>query len=128
MWLYFALLSALTNAVGTIARKTHGSTARPAEIAWWSEAIMVPCSLALVLANHQKLFKNHEFVLPTLAASVIYCFATIFLLIAYKYGQTSVVTPLSNLLPVGLLVASFLMFGTIPPLSGVIGVLLVGGG
>jgi drug/metabolite transporter (DMT)-like permease len=129
MWFYFALLSALTNAVGTVARKTHGSSARPAEIAWWCQLIMVPCSLALVLLNHHhKLFKNHNFILPTLAASVIYCFSTIFLLIAYKYGQTSVVTPLSNLLPVGLLVASFLMFGTVPPLTGVIGVLLVGGG
>jgi uncharacterized membrane protein len=128
MWFYFALLSALTNAVGTVARKTHGSNARPAELAWWSQLIMVPCSLAILLLNHHKLFTSHKFILPTLTSSVIYCFATVFLFIAYKYGQISVVTPLSNLLPVGLLIASYLMFGTKPPIAGILGVLLVGSG
>lgn len=128
MWFYFALLSALTNTVGTIARKTHGSTARPAELAWWTQLVMVPCSLALIFLNPQPLYKNYDFIAPTIASSIIYCFAAILIFVAYKYGETSVVTPLGNLLPVGLLIASYLMFGTVPPVTGIIGVLLVGFG
>jgi drug/metabolite transporter (DMT)-like permease len=84
------------------------------------QLIMVPCSLALVLLNHQTLYTKHNFIVPTLASSVIYCLATVLMLIAYKYGQTSVGTPLGNLLPVGLLIASFLMFGTVPPITGIL--------
>lgn len=128
MWFYFALLSALTNAVGTLARRTHGSLGRPVELAWCSQLIMVICSLILIGLNPHNLWKNDSFILPTVASGIIYTFATILLFIAYKHSQVSVVTPLTNLVPVGLLVASFLMFGTVPPVAGIFGVLLVGAG
>jgi uncharacterized membrane protein len=128
MWFYFALLSALTNAVGTVARRTHGSLARPVELAWYSQLVMVPCGLGLVAITPHPLWRDQSFILPTVASGIIYTFATVLLFVAYKYSQISVVTPLGNLLPVGLLVASFFMFGTVPPVAGVFGVLLVGSG
>lgn len=44
---------------------------------------------------------------------------------AYKYGDASVVSPLTNVLPIVLVVTTFLLLGTVPGWYGLIGIFLV---
>ena len=124
-WFYYALLSAVINAFGILARKTHGSTARPLELAWLTELFMIPFTTALVVINHDTLYSSTAFILPTVAGSDIYAFAGVLVFTAYKYGDASEISPLQTLLPLGLIVSSFIMFGTVPTVGGLLGVLLV---
>jgi len=125
MWFYYALLSALLNAVNILARKTHGTTARPLELAWLTQVVMVPFSTVLLVLNRHNLYTSTDFLIPTLAASVIYAFAAVLMFTAYKYGEASEISPLQTLLPLGLIVTSYIMFKEIPSPAGLIGVLMV---
>ncbi|MEO6760833.1 MAG: DMT family transporter [Candidatus Saccharimonadales bacterium] len=125
MWFYFAIMSAAVNAVSTIARRTHGSTAKPVELAWWTLLISLPCSIALLVIDHSTPWVNYDFLLPSIAAGTISAFAVVLLLTAYKYGETSAITPISNLLPIGLVISSFIFFDTIPTIGGLLGIILV---
>lgn len=124
-WFYYALLSAVINATGILARKTHGSTARPLELAWLTELLMIPFTTMLVVIDHDNLYTSTDFIIPNLAGSVIYAFAGVLVFTAYKYGEASEISPLQTLLPLGLIVSSYIMFGTVPSLAGLAGVLMV---
>lgn len=125
MWFYFAVLSAVSGSVATLARRTHGSTSRPVELAWWTQMLTIPFSGMLVLLTHQRLYINHGFLLPAVASAALASFACVLCFSAYKYGDASVICPLSNLQPIALLISSFIMFGTTPSLMGLVGILFI---
>ncbi len=125
MWFYFAVLAAAGNAVSLVAHRTHGSTSRPVELAWWTQALTVPFSIAILLLARPHLYTSHAFLLPGIASSALASFGCVLLFSAYKYSDASVVCPLGNLLPVCLLVSSYVMFHTVPPVSGLAGIILV---
>ncbi len=128
MWFYFALLSAFLNSLGNVARRTHGSLAQPAELAWWSLLFGMPLGVGLVLINHEPFFTSYDFVVPAVVGSSISCFASCMLFKAYKYGDASAVSPLTNMLPIVLVVTSFLILGVLPGWYGLLGIFLVAAG
>lgn len=128
MWFYLALLSAFLNALSNVARRTHGSLAQPAELAWWSLLFSMPLGVGLLLISNQPMWTSTNFLAPAIAASVISCFGSVTLFRAYKYGNASVVSPLTNLLPIALVISMFIILGTLPGLYGLLGIVLVVGG
>lgn len=128
MWFILAILSAFFNSLGNVARRTHGSLAQPAELAWWCLLFSMPLGIGLVLISHQPLYVNTGFMVPAITGSAISCFASVLLFRAYKYGNASAVSPLTNLLPIALVITSFVILGTLPGLYGLAGIILVVGG
>jgi drug/metabolite transporter (DMT)-like permease len=125
MWFYFAVLAAVANAVSLVAHRTHGATSRPVELAWWTQALTVPFSVVILLLTHHQLYTSHDFLLPGIASSALCSFGCVLLFSAYKYSDASVVCPLGNLIPVGLIISSYVMFRTIPSATGLAGIALV---
>lgn len=125
MWFLLALLSAFFNSLGNVARRTHGSLAQPAELAWWSLLFSLPLGVGLVLVSNEPLFSSYDFLFPVILGSAISCFASVTLFKAYKYGDASAVSPLTNILPVVLVFTSFVILGSLPGLYGLGGILLI---
>lgn len=125
MWFYLALLSAFFNALGNVARRTHGSLAQPAELTWWTLLFSLPLAVGLLLISSEPYYTSHDFLLPSVVAGVMGCFSAVLQFRAYKLSDASVVSPITNLLPVLLIVTSFLILGTFPNLPGLIGILFV---
>lgn len=125
MWFYLALLSAFFNALANIARRTHGSLARPAELAWWTGLFSLPLGIGLVLVSGKPLWTDSAYLLPITVAAILSTYGHILLFRAYKFAEASAVTPMSNLLPIGLVVTSFLFLGISPSPLGLAGILLV---
>lgn len=125
MWFYLALLAALFTALADIARRTHGSTAQPAELSWWTIVFSLPLGLGLLLIDNEPIHITKEFLVPALSASVIGAYSGVLHFKAFKYGDVSAVTPIGNLIPIAVLGTSFVILGTVPSLAGVGGVLLV---
>lgn len=125
MWFYLALLSAFFNALANVARRTHGSLAQPAELSWWSLLLSLPLGVGLLLIGDQPFYSNTSFLLPALVASVMNTYGGVLMFRAYKYNDVSVVGPLTNFLPVGLVVTSLFILGIRPEPAGLAGILLV---
>lgn len=125
MWFYLALLSAFFSAFSNIARRTHGSLAQPAELSWWTLLFSLPLGLGLLLVSNQTWHIGNDYLIPLLSASLISCFSGVLLFRAYKYGDASAVSPISNLLPILLVPTSFLMLGLVPTWGGLAGILIV---
>lgn len=125
MWFYLALLSAFFNSLSNIARRTHGSLAQPAELAWWSLLFSTPLGLGLLLISKEPMWTNMGFILPAVIASAICSYGSVLMFKAYKYGQVSVVSPLANLIPIALVITSLIALGTVPKPLGLVGILLV---
>jgi drug/metabolite transporter (DMT)-like permease len=125
MWFFFALLSAFFNSFSNIARRTHGSLAQPSELSWWSLLISLPLGLGFLIASHGPLYTSNSFIFPSLVTSVLTCFSGILQFRAYKYGDASEITPISNLLPILLILSSFLILGAVPKIGGIIGILFI---
>ena len=128
MWFYLALLSAFFNAIGNIARRTHGSLADPVELSWWCLLFGMPLAVGLLLISDKPMYTNHAFVLPLIAASLINTLASVLQFKAYRLSDASVVSPITNFLPILLVGTSFLMLGVIPNWAGLVGILFVVGG
>lgn len=128
MWFFYALLSALTNSVQTIGRRTHGSVARPTELSWWTMVISLPFSVIILLLARPPYWTSLDFILPALASAAMNSYTSVLMFRAYKYSDASLVSPLTNLLPIGLVLSSFLMFGQLPSHMAFIGILVIVGG
>lgn len=128
MWFYLALLSAFFGALGNIARKTHGSLAQPAELSWWTLLFSLPLAFGFLLISNEPMYTSTDFLLPAMGAGSLGIFSSVLQFKAYKDGNASVVAPIANLLPILLVVTSFLILGISPNLPGLVGVLLVVGG
>jgi len=125
MWFLLAVLSAFFNSLGNVARRTHGSLAQPAELAWWSLLFSLPLTVGFVLISHERLYSSFDFVIPAAVASVLSCFGGVLLFRAYKYADASVICPLTNLLPIAMVPTTFIFTGQLPAPLGFVGVLLV---
>ena len=128
MWFYLALLSAFFNALANIARRTHGSLAQPAELAWWTGLFSLPLGIGLVLISNQPLWTDNGYILPMTFAAVLTTYGHVLLFRAYKFADASTVSPISNLLPVALVITSLFILGVAPSFLGLCGILLVVGG
>ena len=128
MWFYLAVLSALLNSFGNIARRTHGSLAQPAELVWWTLLFSMPLGFGLLLVSNGPHHTGNGYILPLLGVTVINCFASVSQFKAYKLSDASVVSPITNLLPIFLVVTSFFILGVLPNVAGLIGILFVVGG
>lgn len=124
MWFLLAVLSAFFNGLTNVARRTHGSLAEPAELAWWTMVLSLPLGLGLLLSDKQPIHLSWSFVLPSLAASGIGIYAGIQQFKAYKYGDASAISPISNLLPVVMVGISLVLLGTVPSPLGLAGILI----
>ena len=125
MWFYLALLSAFFNALANIARRTHGSLAQPVELAWWTGLFSLPLGIGLVLISNQPLWTDNNYILPITISAVLSTYGHVLLFRAYKFADASTVSPISNLLPIALVITSFLILGIVPSILGLCGVLLV---
>ena len=128
MWFYLALLSAFFNALGNVARRTHGSLAQPAELSWWTLLLSLPLVTGLLLVSSGPHYTSLDFLLPAIAAGFLGCFSAVLQFKAYKLADASVVSPITNLLPVMLVVTSFFILGVLPTFAGMVGILFVVGG
>lgn len=128
MWFYLAIISAFFNALGNIARRTHGSLAQPAELSWWTLLFSVPLGIGLLLISNKPYYHSTAFILPLLASALLNCISSVSQFKAYKLSQASVVSPIANFLPILLVVTSFLFLGVTPKLGGLVGILFVVGG
>lgn len=125
MWFYYALLSAFFNAIGNIARRTHGSLADPAELSWWTLLFSLPLGLGLLLISNQPYFTGMEWLVPTIASGFLNTIASVMQFKAYKLADASAVSPITNFLPLLLVVTSFLMLGVVPGRGGFVGIVFV---
>lgn len=125
MWFYFALLSAFFNSFGNIARRTHGSLAQPAELAWWTLLLSLPLGVGLLLNAPQPWHTSNAYILPVLLASTLNAYGSVLQFRAYKYGDASGISPITNLLPVLIVFTSFVMLGIHPHPGGFVGILLI---
>lgn len=125
MWFYLALLSAFFGAISNIARRTHGSLARPAELSWWSLLFGMPLGIGLVLVSNKPIYTSHAFLLPAIAAGVINTLASVLQFRAYRLSDASIVSPIANFLPILLVMTSFVMLGVAPNVGGLVGILFV---
>lgn len=125
MWFYLALLSAFFNALANIARRTHGSLAQPAELAWWTGLFSIPLGVGLVLVGERPLWTGSGYILPAFLIAALSSYGHVLLFRAYKFADASTVSPVSNLLPVFLVITSFLILGSTPSAMGLAGILLV---
>jgi drug/metabolite transporter (DMT)-like permease len=125
MWFYFALLSAVASAVGMVARRTNGSLAQPIELSWWSLLFSLPLSIIILLLDRSPRWTSHAFIGPTIVYVLINTITGVLYFRAYKYAEASAITPILNLLPVGLVITSPLILGTTTPAKGLIGILLI---
>lgn len=125
MWFYLALLSAFFNSLSNIARRTHGSLAQPAELAWWTLLFGMPLGLGLLLTSHGPYFTSKAFIIPMLLTALLNTVATVMQFRAYKLSDASIVSPIANLLPILLILTSFIFLGVLPGWGGVIGILFV---
>ncbi|MDL2342495.1 MAG: DMT family transporter [Patescibacteria group bacterium] len=125
MWFYFALLSAFFNAIGNIARRTHGSLAQPVELSWWSMLFGMPLGIGLLLTTHRPYYTSTAFIAPMVITALINTVASVLQFRAYKLADASVISPIANLLPIFLIPTSFLMLGVLPGKGGIIGILLI---
>lgn len=125
MWFYLAVLSAFFNALGNVARRTHGSLAQPAELSWWTLLFSLPLGVALLLVSNQPHHTSNAYIAPLITAALINAVSGVLQFKAYKLSDASVVSPIANLLPILLLVTSFVMLGIVPNLAGLVGVLFV---
>lgn len=125
MWFYLALLSAFFNSLSNVARRTHGSLAQPAELAWWSLLLSMPLSAGLLLVSGAPYYTSTAYLAPALIASALNAYGGVLMFKAYKYGDASVISPLTNFLPVTLVVTAFIILGTVPEPMGLVGILLV---
>jgi uncharacterized membrane protein len=125
MWLYFALLSALLNGFANIARRTHGSLADPAELAWWLQIFAFPLSIGMLMISNQPAFTGHAFILPMIISGLLNATASTYQFKAYKLADASLVSPIANFLPLLMIPTSFLTLGVLPGWGAAIGILLV---
>ena len=125
MWFYLALLSAFFGAISNIARRTHGSLARPAELSWWSLLFGMPLGIGLVLVSNKPIYTSHAFLLPAITAGVINTLASVLQFRAYRLSDASIVSPIANFLPILLVMTSFVMLGVAPNVGGLVGILFV---
>lgn len=125
MWLYFALLSALLNGLANIARRTHGSLADPAELAWWLQLFAFPLSIGMLLISDKPAFTGHAFLLPMIISGLLNATASTLQVKAYKLSDASLVSPIANLLPLFLIPSSFIALGVLPGWGAAVGILLV---
>jgi drug/metabolite transporter (DMT)-like permease len=125
MWFTLAILSAFFNALCNIARRTHGSLAEPAELAWWTMLLSLPLGLGLLISDNHPLHISWAFVLPALGAAIAGMMAGIQQFTAYKYGDASAISPIANFVPIALLITSFIFLGVRPSVLGLCGVILV---
>lgn len=125
MWLYFAILSAALNSFSTLARKTHGSLAHPLELCWWTLLFSIPFGIGLLFTSSQPYYTDLHFVLPFAISCITSIAASVLSFHAYQKGETSALVPITNFLPVFLVITSFIFLGTIPSLGGFVGILLV---
>lgn len=125
MWFYLAVLSAFFTALSDIARRTHGSLAQPAELSWWTTVFSLPLGMGLLLITHEPIHMTRAFLVPATLSALIGVYSGVLHFRAYKYGDVSAVVPMTNFLPIALVVTSFIMLGTLPSLPGLAGVLLV---
>jgi drug/metabolite transporter (DMT)-like permease len=128
MWFALAVLSAFFNSLSNVARRTHGSLAEPAELAWWTMVLSLPLGLGLLLTDRHPIHLSWALVLPAVLSSGIGVYAGIQQFKAYKYGDASAVSPISNLLPIAMMVSSLLVLGTVPSPLGFAGIVLAVGG
>lgn len=124
-WLYLSLLSALAHAIANIARRTHGSLADPAELSWWCLLLSTPVGIALVLFDPTSLYQSLDFILPATASGILCTVASILCFKAYKYADASAIAPISNLLPLGIVVSSLIILQVAPSALGLLGVVLI---
>lgn len=78
-----------------------------------------------MLVDPTRKFTSLAWLLPASISATINCTANVMVFKAYKLSEASVISPLTNLLPVLLLGTSYLMFRTVPSPAGVVGVSLV---
>lgn len=128
MWFYLSLLSAFLNALGNVARRTHGSLAQPAELSWWCLLFGLPLGAGLAMASGGPWWTSTAYILPAMIAAVINAGGSILLFRAYKYGEASAVAPIANFLPIFLIASNLIILGSLPSLMGIIGILLIVGG
>lgn len=128
MWFLLALLSAFFSALSNVARRTHGSLADPAELAWWGSIFALPLTAGLLLVSPGPWVSDLGYIAPATAGAVLSTVAGVLTFKAYKFGEVSAVSPLMNLLPIVLLFTSFVLLGLSPSPMGLVGVLLVVGG
>ena len=125
MWFYFAVLSAFFNGLGNIARRTHGSLAQPAELSWWTLLFSTPLAFGLLLASSGPYFSSNAYVVPTIISALLGCAASMLQFRAYKLSDASVISPITNLLPILLVITSFIILGVTPNLGGLVGIIIV---
>jgi transporter family protein len=80
------------------------------------------------LISHEPHFTSYDFLLPAIGAGVLGSFSAVLQFKAYKDGEASLVAPIANLLPILLVVTSFLILGVKPNLAGLVGIFFVVGG
>ncbi len=124
MWFLLAVGAAITHAIATVARHIHSSSARPVELTWWSMLISMPIAAAWVIIDDRPLYTSYDFLIPALTSALICTATSVLMYAAYKYGEVSAITPLSNLLPLLMIFTSFVMLGTKPSAYGYLGIVL----
>lgn len=125
MWFLLALLAAASNAVSNVARHIKGDHANPIVLGWMTHVVALPLALVLVLLDGGFGQVDPAFWLPATSAALLTTITAATLIKAYQSSEVSQIAPLQTMLPIFLIVSSYLMLGERPPLAGMLGVVMV---
>ncbi len=124
MWLIFALLNPVSEAIRSLISKKTSKTVDPLIIAWSNYVLPFICFLPGLFFIELKF--SLTFWVAVSITAFINLTATIFYNKALAFGDISSVIPMLSFTPVFLLLTSPFLIGEIPNIYGFCGVLLIG--
>ncbi|MFH0734370.1 MAG: EamA family transporter [bacterium] len=123
MWLIFALLNPLSEAIRSLISKKTSKTVDPLIIAWTN--YVFPFFVFLPGLFFIELKFSLQFWVAVSITAFINLLATIFYNKALAYGDISSVMPMLSFTPLFLLITSPILIGEFPNIYGLLGVLLI---
>lgn len=123
MWIIFALLNPLSEAIRSLISKKTSEKVDPFIIAWFN--YLLPFTLFVPGIFFIELKFNYHFWQAVIISGLINLTATIFYNKALAYGNISSVMPMLSFTPLFMLVTSPILIGEFPNIYGFIGIVLI---
>ena len=125
-WIIFSLLTALFEALKDVLGKKSLETCSEYIVAWALRLFAIPFLLPLLfLIDPGTIQDGTRFGLALLAGGTFNIITTILYMKAIKASDLSITAPMLTFTPLFLLLTSPILLGEFPPLSGILGILLI---
>jgi len=123
MWLLFASLNPVSEAIRSVFSKKASRSVDPLIISWFNN--FVPVIIFTPFLFFIELKFNNDYLFATLMTGTINLFATIYYMRAISESDISKVMPMLSFTPLFLLITSPLIVGEFPNIWGIAGIFLI---